>query len=883
MDKLNDKNKHQNIRIKCIQFLKIISNQCNEQQLNKAFKSSINIFNDGNNDTNLRKGCAELLGAIAVNLNGKHFDDTFQCLINGLRDSDWSVQYSCVKSLVTLSKKWNEEQLDITFQCLIDGFQNINGYCCYTSRHLLEGIAMKLNETQIDFVFTCLNGLKDENECIRALCKESLETISTKLNDRQLDRVFSAFVHGFKDKYNWVREPCAESLGIIATKASEKQLEKVFDTLMSGLKDEYKSIRKSCAKSLEVISKKLNEKQLKKVVNVLMSGLKDEDKNIRESCAKSLEVISKKLNEKQLGKVVKVLISGLKDKDKNIRKSCAKSLGVISEKLNEKQLENAINTLTDGFKDKDNYVCISCAQSLGVISTNLTDKQLEGVFNALPKEQEFNYFFSYKKALEEISTKWNEKQSEKIFNALIFVSKHLINTDNNSSKDRLLVELLELISTKLNDKQLYLLVIHLLERAKTKCKWYVRDALTKISEDMWKRATICGLKENIQLKNENTLTNEETSNNRIWKTVNDTDIQLLVFGLMTFNPRIQLSRDDSNTHSDALNKLIRYCDEQAIEWKFPTHQSKWNIDRDIERPCLNNEIEEVPNDENAFKGCYTVVHEAARSGDLSKFKLVLQNHPDIDINDSCNEHRQTPLHLAINYQHWDIARYCIEQGAYIDIREGAVNSPILRTPFENIMELIIKHKNDENDKNDLDAMEMCKLILKQRTMYPMKRIEYAIDYVKDKLIDQNGVIKNIDEEDYETLLEEGATFLLGVSQKQLKETLIKNSVLYWAASRNVKSIDIENSIKKKFDKGWHPMPFLIFRIFLLFEICVRLKREGRMYEKGMKELQVQLTTYWDYITVEEFKHKCPELMDDWSYNVVHRLINLGPCNEMSLV
>ncbi|ETO00807.1 hypothetical protein RFI_36633, partial [Reticulomyxa filosa] len=130
---------------------------------------------------------------------------------------------------------------------------------------------------------------------------------------------------------------------------------------------------------------------------------------------------------------------------------------------------------------------------------------------------------------------------------------------------------------------------------------------------------------------------------------------------------------------------------------------------------------EVFNDENAYKGYYTVVHEAARSGDLSKFKLILQNHSNIDINNPYNEHRQTPLHLAINHQHWDIA-------------QRAVNSIILKTPFENIMKFIMKHKKNENTKEYLDAMEMCKWILKQRTMYPMKRIEYAIDYVKDKLM-----------------------------------------------------------------------------------------------------------------------------------------------------
>ncbi|ETO01628.1 hypothetical protein RFI_35812, partial [Reticulomyxa filosa] len=166
------------------------------------------------------------------------------------------------------------------------------------------------------------------------------------------------------------------------------------------------------------------------------------------------------------------------------------------------------------------------------------------------------------------------------------------------------------------------------------------------------------------------------------------------------------------------------------------------------------------------------------------------------------------------------------------------------------MELIIKHKNSKNDKKYLDAMDICKWILKQRTIYPIKRIEYAIDCVKDKLIDQNGVIKIIDEKSYEILLEEGATLLLGVSQKQLKETLIKNNVLYWAAGRNVVSMNVETSIKKKFDEGWDSFSFLIFRIFLLFETCVRLKREGRnfiglpkgtkfteVYEKGVKELQ----------------------------------------------
>ncbi|ETO07385.1 hypothetical protein RFI_30008, partial [Reticulomyxa filosa] len=170
------------------------------------------------------------------------------------------------------------------------------------------------------------------------------------------------------------------------------------------------------------------------------------------------------------------------------------------------------------------------------------------------------------------------------------------------------------------------------------------------------------------------------------------------------------------------------------------------------------------------------------------------------------------------------------------------------------------------------------------------------------LIDKDGVSKVIDNTTYEILLLEGATFLLGENQKGLKDILVNNNLLYWGASRNVVFIKPENCKKQRFDKGWHSITFLALRIFLLFEICVRLKRDGRIhselprdttfkqvYEKGVRELQVQLTTYWDYLTIETFEEeKCSELIDDWSCNVVDRLMNLksissNRCREISLV
>ncbi|ETO32269.1 hypothetical protein RFI_04848 [Reticulomyxa filosa] len=225
-----------------------------------------------------------------------------------------------------------------------------------------------------------------------------------------------------------------------------------------------------------------HKKQLDDVFECL-KGLKYENECIRALC-RSLETISTKLNQTQFDRVFTAFIDGLEDKFNWHHRSCKK--------------------IACGLTDENEFVCNSYAKLLGVISTNLTDKQLEGIVNALK----------------------NNRRGFRRFDIC-----------NYEDKERRLVELLKLISTKLNDKQLYLLVIYLLERAEKGCIYY------NISEDMWKRATICGLKENIEMKHENTLMNKHNSNHRIYKTANNTDIQLLVFGLMTFNPRIQLSCD----------------------------------------------------------------------------------------------------------------------------------------------------------------------------------------------------------------------------------------------------------------------------------------------------------------------------------------------------
>ncbi|ETO11650.1 hypothetical protein RFI_25726, partial [Reticulomyxa filosa] len=409
----------------------------------------------------------------------------------------------CTELLGIIAVNLNGKHVDDAFQCFTNGLKDSSVQeSCVKS---LVTLSKKWNDKQLNITFQCLiDGFQNINGYCCDASRNLLKGIAMKLNETQIDSLFTCLINKLKGN-EWNHYLCAECIGHVSMKLNKKQLDDVFECL-DGLKDENKCIRALCEKSLKTMSTKLNDKQLDRVFSAFIHGLKDTNEWDRVSCAESLETISTKLNETQLDRVFSAFIQA-----------------------NEKQLERVFNTLISRFKHKNEYVCDSYAELFGVISTNLTDKQLEGVFNALPNKQIWNYFKSYKKTLEEISTKWNETQSERFFNALIFFSKQSMG----------LVKLLKLISTKLNDKQLYLLVIHLLERAKKSC---ARDSLSKISEDMWKRVIICVLKENVQMKNENTLMNKQNSNNRICKTANDMDIQLLAFGLMIFNPYIVINR-----------------------------------------------------------------------------------------------------------------------------------------------------------------------------------------------------------------------------------------------------------------------------------------------------------------------------------------------------
>ncbi|ETO02168.1 PBS lyase HEAT domain protein repeat-containing protein, partial [Reticulomyxa filosa] len=567
--------------------------------------------------------------AITMTFSEKQFDNTFDCLIirsNGvsitiyislfpnlfeeivqrLNEKQINIALDCFmdrlndkkerKILVSkILNKCNEKQLDKAFNFSMDIFNDGNDNVDVRKEcvELLGTIAVKLDRNYFSDAFHCLiNGLKDSDYFVRVSCINLLMIFSKKWNEEQLAITFQCLMDGFKNINGYHCDISSGLLKEIVMQLNETQVNGLFTCLINGFKN-FKCNHYLYARSIGHISMKLNKQQWDDALKCL-NGLKYEDMYIRVLCEKSLETISTKLNDKQLEKVFNAFIHGLKDQNKNVRKSCVGSLGIIATKVNVKRSWKVFNALITGLNDEDDFIRMLCAGSLGAISTELDDRQLKRVVNALKDEESLYYFISYNRAFEGISTKSNEEQSNKFFNALMIVSKRLMKTIDIGNSI-LFVILLQRIAKRLNDSQLYSLVIYLLKRAKKRCTLHMQYTLSKISEDMWKRVTIERLKENMQAHVE--ATKEEYIWERLVSNKRDLreEMKLLAVGLMTFNPRIQLSCNDCNICFDTLNELIRYCNEQAIEWGFPIHQSKWIDDNnynDIPYPYLDNQIEE---------------------------------------------------------------------------------------------------------------------------------------------------------------------------------------------------------------------------------------------------------------------------------------------------
>ncbi|ETO33882.1 hypothetical protein RFI_03214 [Reticulomyxa filosa] len=748
--------------------------------------------------------------------NEPKVDDTFESLLKGI---------NC-KNTLRLSENQRNDLLD----CLKKGFNDKDYNVLRSCEKLLEKISSKLDDRQLDDIIRCLKNRFDK---VGDSCENILQTISSKLNKRPPNEAFECLRSGSKDNDIWFFILCAELIQSLS-EGFDKQTDSSLKFWMDGSNDSNSDLYNLCTEALQIIALKLNEIQLKNLFHYLSIKWK----NVQSSSI--LEIISSSLDEQQIDNVFESFIDGLNTKSRDVCISSVRGLKVIALRLNKKQLESLFHCLKSEFMDNNSKMMLLCADILRKLASNWND-QLDDLLECLEYGLRSEYDqarYSCEDTLRTILAKVGEQQMDHMFTFLINGFNHF---DKNVSDS--CAKVLETIVMKLNDEQLRLLINNFLKEFKDiSMRQYnkVNSVLSKISDDMWQRVIITTLKKNMKIK--------------IGK--NNDNLELLAFGLLSYNPLIQSNHNDNENiiNCDAFNELRRCYNRQIIRWGFPIQQA---------------------------------VHKAAELGDVSQLKSALEYH-HIDINDAFNEHGQTPLHIVIHNRHWDVVRYCIEQGAWIDVCESYLDTNILQIPCEYISELIEREKDEVmgNKKEYLEIVDVFKWMLKKRTIYPMKQIEYAIGHVNDKSLNEDGTSKFINTDNHQTLLLEGASFLLGMDQNELRKMLIIDYIFYWAVSRNVVSIKPEYSNQKRYNGELRVRTFLKYRIFLLFEICVGLKQERnrniklprnatfeQVYEKGMKELQVQLTTYWDYITGIDIHYRCPDLLDDWSLNVVDRLIH----------
>ncbi|ETO02529.1 phosphorylase [Reticulomyxa filosa] len=909
---LNDCSK--DIRQLCEKLLEKIPARLNKIQLDNAFSYFINGLTKHGQDI-VRQYCATALGNLSVKWDQEQLENITNCLMDILtKKNDKSVRWACERTLGITLERINQKKLEITFEYLMNELKNTKQYIRKSYINVLRIIVMKLNQTQLNafFVDLVMNESKNENGRTRYLCTQiTQKMLLLRFNEIQWsENIFNYFMNGLLgDPDKNVQYVCAESLGKLATKWDNQQFDNIYYCLINKFQDDNEDglVRIACAESLGAMSKRMCQQQfddtfkclIKEFNNnentivhkycvdsleVLLVRLRDdfkdlhseleedEDRDVCASSTQSLEALVMILKNKRLNTILISFINGLKDDNESIRLHCSEELVKIFIQLHGKQLDDVFNSLANGCNDKNRDVRSSCRKAFEMMSMKLNNEQLNDAFKCLINifnNEDDHIHDACANTLQEIAFQWKKKQIDCVFDCLVY---ELTTKDCNVCSS--CANALGMIVMRLNDKQLCSLIKGLLKKKLTCAQRGVDMILQAMTNDIWKRFIMSVLKEKKNKKNEKRkqLTENEqiASNQKNEKK----EIQLLTFALLIYTPRIQLNVDDTFTG------LICWCNKQAMKWGFPIEQ-KWTNFDSISYPSLDN-----LSNGSQYNDTYPIIHEAIESNDISQIERALGYY--ININNV--------LQLAIRNKNWNIVRYCIEKGAWIDITFDIIK-PL--TPLQYIIKLSdkrkkIKDNNNESEKKNLEMVEMCKWILKKRTNFPMKQIEYAIDYVKDKLIDEDDQTSN-DESD-EKLLQEGASFLLGMSPTQLQEGLDSNSV-YWTNTQSIESIKHNNTNKKQ----WDPIPFLIYRIFLLFEICVKLKQQGtininlpkhttfeQIYEKGTKELQTQLTTYWDYNTTKILQHKYPELIDEWSWNIVDRVMNLKPmslneCCEISLI
>ena len=87
------------------------------------------------------------------------------------------------------------------------------------------------------------------------------------------------------------------------------------------------------------------------------------------------------------------------------------------------------------------------------------------------------------------------------------------------------------------------------------------------------------------------------------------------------------------------------------------------------------------------EGGFTALHAAAYKGFDLIVEVLLAN--GAEINDLQNKAMITPLHAATERRHATTAKYLIERGAHVDIKELNGWTPLVRATFKQYHELVL--------------------------------------------------------------------------------------------------------------------------------------------------------------------------------------------------
>lgn len=96
-----------------------------------------------------------------------------------------------------------------------------------------------------------------------------------------------------------------------------------------------------------------------------------------------------------------------------------------------------------------------------------------------------------------------------------------------------------------------------------------------------------------------------------------------------------------------------------------------------------------------LKSCQSL-NKAAERGDLEKVKMLLKNGADINGNSDL-----TPLQGALAFDHWEVAKFLVEQGADPDIKIDANGCLVLNKHWRNLstVQFFIEQGGDINAKD----------------------------------------------------------------------------------------------------------------------------------------------------------------------------------------